>query len=188
MKDSSWLIPWMEFIRKHAENNLLLELGCGEGLDSRVLSDHGFNVIPLDINFESLAECSEIEGCFPVQADVSARLPFPDSSFGIVLASLCLHYFDWATTLQIIADVRRVLTSTGMLLLRVNSIEDVNFGAGKGIELEQDYYLNGTRTKRFFDRPAVESILKDMHIQSLEHQTIDRYGKDKQVWVAHAEA
>ena len=83
-------------------------------------------------------------------------------------------------------EVKRVMTSPGLMLMRLNAVDDVNFGAGQGVELEPGFYLNNGRTKRFFDKSAVESVLDQMQIKSLEHQTIDRYGKDKQVWVVHA--
>ncbi|MBT4161082.1 MAG: class I SAM-dependent methyltransferase [Gammaproteobacteria bacterium] len=188
MKDASWLQPWIEEIYERAAGNYVLELGCGEGLDSSILSAQGLEFISIDIDFESLTNCSQIQGCQPINADLSSKLPFPDNAFNFVLASLSLHYFSWKNTLEIVYEIRRVLTPEGMILIRVNSTKDINFGAGVGEEIEKNYYLNSERKKRFFDKTAVETVLAGMNIRSLLHETIDRYGKDKQVWVACAEA
>jgi hypothetical protein len=40
--------------------------------------------------------------------------------------------------------------------------------------------------KRFFDRAAVEALLRGWRIDFLEHSTIDRYDKPKTVWEAVA--
>jgi SAM-dependent methyltransferase len=52
------------------------------------------------------------------QADLKNPLPFPDSAFDDVIASLVLHYLeDWAAPL---AEFLRVLTPGGRLLVSVN--------------------------------------------------------------------
>ena len=83
-----------------------------------------------------------------------------DAAFGLVLASLCLHYFDWRTTLAVVAESRRCLRTGGMLMCRINSLLDVNHGAQSGEEIEPHYYrAYGTYSdlKRFFDRADVNA-------------------------------
>lgn len=175
-------------MRVHIAGRPVLELGSGSGRDAQFLSYSDFSVIALYISAESLRECIGIKSCTPIQADLSRPLPFMDVAFGVVLASLSLHYFLWQDTLRIISEIRRVLVQNGMLLVRVNAVDDVNFGAGKGTEIEKNYYSNEFRNKRFFDQKSVERMLKDMEIRKLSHKTIDRYGKAKQVWEAYAVA
>ena len=43
-------------------------------------------------------------------------LPFPDAHFGVIVASLSLHYFPWHQTTRILDDVCRCLKSDGYLL------------------------------------------------------------------------
>ena len=50
-------------------------------------------------------------------ADLGSPLPFPDSAFDDVVASLVLHYQDWAVPL---AELRRVLKPRGRLIASVN--------------------------------------------------------------------
>ena len=48
-------------------------------------------------------------------------------------------------------EIKRILKTDGILLARVASINDFNFGAGVGVELEKNFYFEGDYTKRFFD-------------------------------------
>ena len=185
-RDDRWLDDWLTLMAGHAAGRPVLELGCGSGRDSRYLSNNGFSILALDISAASLAECVRIGRCLPVCADVSRPLPFRDSTFGVVVASLCLHYFSWQDTRRIVGELRRVLEPNGMLLVRVNAYDDFNFGACKGVEIEQNYYLYEGRKKRFFDRDSVDSLLKDFDVKSLHHKEIDRYQNSKMVWEAHA--
>lgn len=186
MVDADWLEVWRNELTVYSDGKPVLELGCGIGNDARQITAYGLEVISLDIGFKFLTQCSDIDGCFPVNADVSAPLPFTDNAFGFVLASLSLHYFTWPATLLIADEISRVLHPGGMLLLRVNSTDDVNFGAGSGEVLERNYCLVNGQKKRFFERSDVESMLQGMNNVELWHDTIDRYGKEKQVWVAQA--
>lgn len=49
-------------------------------------------------------------------------------------------------------DIKRILRLNGNLLSRVNSIADVNFGAGKGEKIEKNFYYVGGYNKKFFFR------------------------------------
>ena len=188
MKDAHWLEPWMNELLVHTKGKPLLELGSGGGIDSQKLTSYGFEVVSVDLRLDALAQCRAIEGCFPINADISAKFPFPDSSFSFILASLSLHYFSWRETNSIMEEIRRVLAENGMLLIRVNSTEDVNFGAGTGEEIERNYYLIDGQRKRFFERRDVELMLQGLRPGELWHETIDRYGKEKNVWVTYATA
>ena len=52
-------------------------------------------------------------------------------------------------------EIRRILKKNGILLSRVASVNDFNFGAGIGEELEKNFYFEGAYTKRFFDQEDV---------------------------------
>ncbi len=48
-------------------------------------------------------------------------------------------------------EIKRILKTDGILLARVASVNDFNFGAGVGEEREKNFYFEGDYTKRFFD-------------------------------------
>ncbi|MBO6558855.1 MAG: class I SAM-dependent methyltransferase [Pseudomonadales bacterium] len=186
MKDADWLNRWMNELLVHSKGCPVLELGCGRGYDTQVLTDNGFEVIALDLSLDALGHCSDIENSLLVNADLSCSLPFADNTFSFVLASLSLHYFSWQQTLAIAAEIRRVMIGGGMLLMRVNSTDDVNFGAAQANEIDTNYYVYKGQKKRFFLKADVERMLQEMTVIELWHESIDRYGKEKNVWVAHA--
>lgn len=111
----------------------ILDLGCGTGNDSLYLTSHNKKVIACDYSSVALEDVKKfIPNASTLQIDFAKGLPFNDNSFDIIVADLSLHYFDSNTTIKIMKEVKRVLTAHGILLARVNSINDINYGAGLG--------------------------------------------------------
>jgi SAM-dependent methyltransferase len=109
-------------------------------------------------------------------------LPF-GSEFDVVVASLSLHYFDWITTKNIVAEISRVLVDDGFLLCRVNSNQDINYGARGYPKLESGLFDVGGMSKRFFDKTSILDLFSgDWTFIDLEHKSIDRYQQTKTVW------
>ncbi|OOM76109.1 hypothetical protein CLPUN_28330 [Clostridium puniceum] len=77
----------------------------------------------------------------------------------MILADLSLHYFDNRTTKNIVKEIRRVLKPEGCLIGRVNSINDFNFGAGCGREIEKNFYLTEGVYKSFLLKKIYVFIL-----------------------------
>jgi SAM-dependent methyltransferase len=100
-------------------NRRILDAGCGAGHLFAALQERGAAVTGIDSSAEMLQLARE-----RVNADADLRLadlrnplPFPDSSFDDVIASLVLHYLeDWSTPL---AEFRRVLVPGGRLIVSV---------------------------------------------------------------------
>lgn len=161
----------------------IVELGCGWGDDTSFLSKTGYDVVSCDFSGEAI---NVIKNFYPTvktkQFDLLNGLPFPMGSVQIVVADLCLHYFTSADTEMIIAEISRVLSDKGQLLCRVNSTKDVNYGAGKGTEIEPNLYLADTGLKRFFDEQSISTFFKHWDIQYLSEHMIGKYPKPKVVW------
>ena len=111
-------------------------------------------------------------------------LPFGDGYAGIVIADLSLHYFSEEVTKSILAEIKRVLDRDGKLIFRVNSINDVNHGAGQGTEVEHHYFLNekNGRYKRFFDKDDINNFFADWNIDYAKEEKMDRYELLKILW------
>ena len=70
-----------------------------------------------------------------------------------------------------------------MLLCRVNSSNDVNFGATGHPRLVDSYYSVRGRRKHFFDRAAVENLFASgWRVLSLDELHTPKYGRDKVLW------
>ena len=177
--DYNWLQKW----KKELENETVLELGCGEGIDSEILFKLSKCLTAtdkrVDIIEKNLEKTPQIN--FQV-ADHSEALPFKDNTFSAVVSSLCLHYFSWEKTIEVLVEIGRVLKSGGLLIGRVNSVNDVNYGAKGYPEIENRLFLVDGKKKRFFKKQdIIELISKDWEIDTLRELQIDRYGNSKSV-------
>lgn len=98
----------------------ILDVGCGAGLLSAALRDRGAHVAGFDSSaaMVDLARRRLGDDADLRVADLGKPLPYKDSSFDDVVASLVLHYLrDWTEPL---AELRRVLKPGGRLILSVN--------------------------------------------------------------------
>jgi len=171
--DHSWLKSYNDELKdKH-----VLELGCGSGIDTAVISKLTEHIIASDLvpkaNYSKIVD----------KIDHSEPLPFKGESFHTVVASLCLHYFSLDTTKEIISEISRVLKPQGTLVCRVNSHKDTNYGAVGYPEIEPGLYnVNGAQ-KRFFQEQQIQELWEQEYsVGVIFHKGIDRYQKTKYVY------
>lgn len=179
-----WLERWLPLIREHAGGSAVLELGCGTGVDTKTLVDAGLSVLATDISAEAIAQAMQVApaAVFSTQ-DVRHAFPVGLASTGVILASLSLHYFPWRDTQQIFERIAKTLMPDGLFLCRLNSTDDVHFGARGYPELEPDLFLVDGQPKRFFTREAIEKLIgSTWQVHSLEPCTTGKYGKPKALW------
>jgi SAM-dependent methyltransferase len=187
MQKDLWLARWIPLITAQAQapTPAVLELGSGPGDDSAYLVEKGItNLICTDVSPKSLARCARAApGALVICHDLLEPLPFADRRFDAVIASLCLHYFAWDKTETILRDIVRCLTPRGVLLCRLNSTNDVHYGAVGHEQVGQNYYLVDGFPKRFFDRESVDLLFaQGWERISTEELSIARYDKPKIVW------
>ena len=185
-----WLDTWLPEVLAEAAQRPILELGCGACVDTAYLESRGMCVVAGDLNTRRLAVCMRKLRCASLLGlDLRAPLPFASNGFAVVVASLCLHYFTWSDTRHAVQEIRRCLIDGGLLLCRLNSTQDVYFGAVGHPAInpasEGAYYQVGGRPKRFFDEASVRALFTDgWRFESLEEQTINRYERPKVIWTA----
>ena len=132
----------------------VLDLGCGSGNDTLYFIEKGKKVIACD---QSRNAIDNIQKNFPEVLEARCfnmldEFAFADDSFGIVCADLSLHYFTETDTRMILNEIHRILIPGGHVFVRVNSVKDVNHGAGQGIEVEHHLYrTEDGMFKRFFN-------------------------------------
>lgn len=152
----NWLDDYKDILEENKENEIL-DLGCGVGADTLYLLERGFKVLSCDFSNEALKSVQEnIPGSKIKYLNMLDKFPFEDETFSIIVADLSLHYFDDETTIHIMNEIKRVLKNNGVLLARVATVKDFNFGAGVGEELEKNYYFEGDYAKRFFEQVDVD--------------------------------
>jgi len=183
IKTDDWLESFRDMIMQTQKP--ILDLGCGGGNDTLYLLSKGKQVIPCD---QSQNAISNIKKNFPEIKETRCfnmldGFPFTNDYFDIIIADLCLHYFCEADTYAVLSEIQRILMPGGHLLFRVNSIGDVNHGAGQGVEIEHHVYeTESGMLKRFFDEEDIRSLFKDFEIEYLHEETMRRYKQDKRLF------
>lgn len=183
IKYDDWLDQFNDIIN-HCTTPVL-DLGCGSGNDTLYLINKGKRVISCD---QSSNAINNIRKNFPEVYDTKCfnmlnGLPFEDNSYELVIADLCLHYFREEDTFKIITEIKRVLKDGGHLIFRVNSMNDVNYGAGQGKEVEHHLYTtDDNRLKRFFDEEDILHFFSQFEIEYLHEDVLTRYGLEKRLF------
>ena len=166
-------------------NTPVLDLGCGSGNDTLYLINKNKKVISCDLSSSAI---ENIKKNFPVIYDAKCfnmldGMPFSDNSFELIIADLSLHYFKELDTIKILKEIRRILVTGGHLIFRVNSINDVNHGAGRGKIIEHHLYeTSDGRLKRFFDEEDLKFFFKDFNIEYLNEEIMTRYKLEKRLY------
>ena len=183
IKIDDWLDKFSDIIDNCSTP--VVDLGCGSGNDTLYLINKGKKVISCD---QSSNAIENIKKNFPEIYDTKCfnmldGMPFKDDSFDVIIADLCLHYFREVDTIKIINEIYRILTEKGCLIFRINSINDVNHGAGEGNEIEHHLYeTNDKRLKRFFDEEDIKYFFKDFDIEYLNEEIMTRYKLEKKLY------
>jgi SAM-dependent methyltransferase len=185
-----WLDRWLDLIKARAGTTPVLELGCGPGIDTATLTGAGLRVVAFDKAEAAVIAARKRAPAAVIEVrDLLDELPLTETGFNVVLASLSLHYFHWKETIALFAKVRAALNEGGLFVCRVNSTEDHEFGARGYPKIEPNFYLVNGRSKRFFTRRNVETLMRDRwRVLSLEDLVVDRYDKPKALWELVAEA
>ena len=173
--------PFSSIISK--SRGTFLDLGCGQGNDTKYLIENKKNVISCDLSNEAL---KILKDNFPsaktIQADMSEKLEFEDNKFDIIISDFSLQYFSKEKTEEIINELMRIVVPSGYLVLRLSSINDKNYGALLGKKLENNYYYIEKRKKRFFDEKDIRYFFeKNWDILYLEekHSKLERYDYER---------
>lgn len=180
----AWLDRWVALIGERSVGKRVLELGCGSGQDTLTLAEAGFDVISIDL--DPMA-CERARVRAPrakiLCQDFRQFLAGDTANYGAVIASLSLHYFRWGETVVLVNRVRSALAVGGVLLCRLNSTEDHNYGASGYPEIEPGYYMVDSSPKRFFDEGSIDRLFSSGWRElSRQHVVTDRYERLKALW------
>ena len=178
----AWLERWLPLIGERAGSLSILEVGCGGGHDTEVLTGAGHRVVAIDLSPDAIAR-ARARAPHAVFHCQDSRAPFPVDAAGVVVASLSLHYFLWPETEALVGRIRSLLRPAGLLLCRLNSTNDHNFGASGHPRIDENFYLVDGAPKRFFDRATVDRLFSSgWRVLSAEERIIDRYERPKSAW------
>jgi ubiquinone/menaquinone biosynthesis C-methylase UbiE len=183
--DGWWAPSFIPYVHRHGVTTLL-DLGCGTGGDSLFLARQGLHVTGIDYSLVALrrarakARAASLDVAFR-HGDMARPLPFADATFGAVMSNVALHSFGDQPLRQILREVRRVVHPAGLMLLHLNSLDDMPYRARlypRVEELGPHYYREAHgQTMHFFGEEYCRDVLRDWMILELTHVPLrDRAG------------
>ncbi len=105
---SDYDADWLKEIISHKHGDVILDLGGGSGMISRIIDRTICKVVCADISLNMLKHSPALN----VQSDAKF-LPFADNSFDIIIAAAFLHHLP-GNELQVFEECYRVLKSGGV--------------------------------------------------------------------------
>lgn len=105
------------FAKKYAENKILLDIACGEGYGSQILSQTASKVYGGDISSEVIAHAQRKypDICFSQQN--ITKLDFSDNMFDVITCFETIEHLALNDQPAALAELSRVLKPEGMLLI-----------------------------------------------------------------------
>jgi SAM-dependent methyltransferase len=149
----------------------IIDIGCGQGQDSRFFGQHGYDVTGIDFSEEGIRiakEKTDLPNVHFMVADISEPLSFEDESFDVVYSHLAIHYFTKEKTKLIFQELNRILKKDGILALFVNSIHDPQYETGT--KIEDDYFAIGDIEKRYFSKESLQEYIEGFKILVLDEK------------------
>lgn len=161
--NSAYLQTFVNLVNSHAPpQSQLLEVGCGNGVASRMLADRGHQIVGTDISPLFLAEAKVWEtDCLTYQVADALDLPFPDQHFDLVCSNeLVEHVPDVQSVLQemirVTRDGGRIVVAGPNLCSPITSLLDwlrlLIGGAGRPIwaETKEQAFQGLQRNLRYY--------------------------------------
>lgn len=153
----------------------LLDLGCGDGRDTRYFLKNNFNVSCVDIAEKSIEKVKQEFGnkvnatCQDIQ-----NLQFPNESFDIVYAHLTLHYFNDEDTTKIFDKIHDLLKHDGIFFVKCKSDKDRLCNDSQGEKIAENIYFNG-HVRHFFSLDYLKSKLNKFEIIKIGEEEHIKY-------------
>ena len=177
-----WVRRHLEFINTFPRGTVL-DLGCGIGQNTAFWREQGFSVVSADLSETALTELKRrIPEADTVALDMTRPLPFPDGCFSVIFTSLSMHYFDKSTTSALVRELHRILKSGGVVIGSVNASTAYRYIADHAVTLEENFFLDGERTVRLFDKPQLDFFFSDFTPVLVEYTHSVRFHEPKDMW------
>jgi SAM-dependent methyltransferase len=176
--DEKFFLKWpdeivVRFMAKHMKKkpqSKVLDLGCGSGRHSELLSQEGYDVYGCDISTNSITISSQrlklknLKGKF--QSCYSWSLPYESDFFDFVIAWGSIYYNTFPHMVETIEEIHRVLKEDGKALIGFIADGDYREINGKtsdgktyvGNESAHDHY---GLTYSIINREEIEQLFHD---------------------------
>lgn len=140
-------LPLIKKSRAGSTQRPVLDLGCGRGEWLELLTEQSIVCRGVDVNAAMRAQCVE-RGLKVVHADVLDYLrDVPDASFGAVTGFHIIEHLPFVTLLELISQIRRVLTPAGLAIFESPNCKNLLVGACS-------FYIDPTHRNPVFPETA----------------------------------
>lgn len=151
---------------KSQGQKIIMELGAGQGRDTKYLIDNGMSVIAVDFSDVSCAQLRQKFGdrMTVVKKDLRQGVDFPPESIDGCYAHMLLtmDFTDEELT-KLISDVWKALVPGGLFIFSVRNTNDHDFEMGQRIR--DDVWRNPRGFNvRFFSNEGIREFCKDFEI------------------------
>ena len=167
------LVEFCKSKNKNIKDLKILDLGCGDGRDSKYFIENNFNVSAIDIAPKSVAKIKELFGDkINVTCQDLKNLQFNNESFNVIYSHLTLHYFTDQETEQIINKIFNLLKKDGVFFIKCKSDKDKLYGEGEKIA-EHTFFKGHVR--HFFTLDYLKSKLSKFQILEIDEENNSSY-------------
>lgn len=178
---------WLdEFAEEFQAEKILLEIGIGSGpnlpIYHQLAKDHiyGCDISGTALEFLKI----RVPGINLFIQDIRDPFRVADAYFDIIVADLCLHYFNRKTTKNIIDELRRLLIPAGKIFLRVNKVGDSNSCYKHGVEIEPNFFRNSENEKAFYTPEILRSLFAAWNEVIIRPNFTEKFGEPKHCLMA----
>ena len=156
----------VQLLLPHVERGApVLDLGCGEGRNTIYLGRIGYRAIGLDLSRKAIRLLAnnlfaeEVRGA-AIVGDARA-LPFPDNSFGGILAHNLFDHLDPTGLARAMAETRRVVADGGVLLMTLDPIPAETSSKEAVVRDDGVYvFVSGPRKGMLMRKMASDELLR----------------------------
>jgi ubiquinone/menaquinone biosynthesis C-methylase UbiE len=110
---------------RYAENDKILDAGCGEGRNMHWFLQNDFEIYGIDTNEEAIAQLRSSNPTLPenrLQVLPVEKMNFPDNYFDHVVSSAVLHFANSTNHFkEMLSEMFRVLKANGSIFIRMTS-------------------------------------------------------------------
>jgi SAM-dependent methyltransferase len=141
------------FAGRLAQSARIVDVGCGPGQIAAYLSDRGADVVGMDLSCGMVTVAREIHPGLDFLAGDMRALPFADRSLAAISAMYCIIHIQRDEIVAVLAELRRVLGSGGLLLM--------SFHIGKRVERLTEFLGHSVSIDFvFYERDEMERYLR----------------------------
>lgn len=160
-KNNPFIWPDVQVARLIAKSNLkeksnVLDLGCGEGRNTRLLSENNYNVTAIDQSSHALAIVNTLYGIDKnnlICSDAFEALSnLKESAFDLVLCWGLMHYL--TNPSRVLDEVNRILTKGSKIIISFNA------------EGEQRETVD--TVKKYFSLQEIEKLLSNSKLKIID--------------------